>query len=123
MAVAAATALVEKEQKERPLTPFDDPSSDEDDDEDKPKYKDVFGSFGMRSSQTACNKPPCQPRGTGDNPFSLENLPQDDKEEKAHQLKGIHPDKYNGDRSQTTRFLALSQTTSHLPNLSFLSCI
>jgi len=39
--------------------PFDDPSSDEDEDEDyKPRYKDVFGSFGMRSSQTACDKPP-----------------------------------------------------------------
>ena len=106
-AVTAATALVEREQKERPPTPFDDPSSDEDNDEDyKPKYKDVFGSFGMRSSQTAQDKPPCQPCGTRDNPFSLENFSQDDKEEKARQLKGIHPDKYNGDRSQTTRFLA-----------------
>jgi len=47
-AITAATALVEREKKERPLTPFDDPSSNEDDDEDyKPKYKDVFGSFGM----------------------------------------------------------------------------
>jgi len=58
-AIAAATALIEKEQKERPSTPFDDPSSDEEDDEDdRPKYKDVFGSFGMQSSQIACNKPP-----------------------------------------------------------------
>jgi len=58
--MAAATALVEKEQKERPLTPFDDPSSDEEDGEDnKPKYRDVFGSFGMQSSQTARDKVPC----------------------------------------------------------------
>jgi len=105
--MAAAAALVEKEQKERPPTPFNDPSSDEDNDEDyKPKYKDVFGSFGMRSSQTACNKPPCRPCGTGDDPFTLENLPQDDKEDKACRLEGIHPDKFNGDCSQTTRFLA-----------------
>ena len=76
--------FVEKEQKERPLTPFNNSSSDEDNDEDKrPKYKDVFGSFGMQSSQTACNKPPRQPCSTGDDPFSLGNLPQDDKEEKA----------------------------------------
>ena len=48
MAMAAAIVLIEKEQKERPLTPFNDPSSDEDNDEDnRPKYKDVFGSFGM----------------------------------------------------------------------------
>jgi len=59
-AITAATEQVAKEQKERPPTPFDDPSSDEDNDEDyKPKYKDVFGSFGMRSSQTAHDKPPC----------------------------------------------------------------
>jgi len=42
----------------------------------------------------------------GDDPFSLENLPQDNKEDKAHRLEGIHPDKFNGDHSQTTRFLA-----------------
>jgi len=103
----AATEAVQREQKERRPTPFDDPSSDEDKEEDyRPKYKDVFGSFGMRSSQTACDKPPRRPRGTGDDPLSLENLPQDDKEDKAHRLEGIHPDKFNGDRSQTTRFLA-----------------
>ena len=90
--MAAATALVEKEQKERLPTPFDDPSSNEDNDKDyKLKYKDVFGSFGMWSSQTACNKPPRQPRSTGDDPFSLENLPQDDKEEKAHSLTQRYP--------------------------------
>jgi len=80
----AATEVVEREQKERPLMLFDDHSSDEDKEEDhRPKYKDVFGSFGMHSSQTAREKPPCRPRGTGDDPFSLENLPQDDKEDKA----------------------------------------
>jgi len=106
-AIKAATEVVLREQKERPLMPFDDPSSDKEGEEDyRPKYKDVFGSFGMRSSQTARDKPPRQPRGTGDDPFSLENLPQDDKEDKACRLKGIHPDKFNGDRSQTTRFLA-----------------
>jgi len=106
-AIIAATEAVQKEQKERPLTPFDDPSDNESEDEDfRPKYKDVFGSFGMQSSQTACNKPPRWPRSTGDDPFSLENLPKDDKEDKACRLKGIHPDKFNGDRSQTTRFLA-----------------
>jgi len=106
-AIAATTEAVQKEQKERPPTPFDDPSDDESDEEDRrPRYKDVFGSFGMRSSQTACDKPPCRPRGTGDDPFSLENLPQDDKEDKARRLEGIHPDKFNGDRSQTTWFLA-----------------
>jgi len=57
-AIAAATKAVEKEQERRPLTPFDDPSDDDDSDDDKPEYKDIFGSFGMKSSQTACDKPP-----------------------------------------------------------------
>jgi len=106
-AITAATKAVQEEQTKRPPTPFDDPYSDEDEEEEyRPKYKDVFRSFGMCSSQIACNKPPCQPRGTGDDPFTLENLPLDDKEDKACQLEGIHPDKFNGDCSQTTRFLA-----------------
>jgi len=82
-AITAATKAVQEEQKDRPLTPFKDPSSDEDNDENKPRYKDVFGSFGMCLSQTARDKPPHQPCGTRDDPFSLENLPQDDKEDKA----------------------------------------
>jgi len=60
-AVIAATEAVQREQKERPPTPFNDSSSDEDEEDYKPKYKDVFGSFGMQSSQTAHNKPPCRP--------------------------------------------------------------
>jgi len=80
----AATELVERKQEEKPLTPLNNSSSDEDEDEDcRPKYKDVFGSFGMHSSQTAHDKPPHRPHSTGDDPFSLENLPQDNKEDKA----------------------------------------
>jgi len=106
-AAAAATKAVKMEQEKRPLTPFNDPSDDDNSDNDEPKYKDVFGSFGIRSLQTAHDKPPRWPCSTGDDPFSLENLPQDDnKGEKAWWLEGIHLDKYNGDRSQTTRFLA-----------------
>jgi len=57
-AIIAATKAVQEEQAKRPPTPFDDPSSDEDEEEYRPKYKDVFGSFGMHLSQTAHDKPP-----------------------------------------------------------------
>jgi len=57
-AITTATKAVQEEQTHRVPTPFDDPSSDKDKEEYRPKYKDVFRSFGMRSSQTACNKPP-----------------------------------------------------------------
>jgi len=40
----------------------------------------------------------------GDDPFSLVDLPED-KDDKACCLEGIHPDKYNGEHVQTTRFL------------------
>jgi len=105
-AIKTATEAIQQEQKERPPTPFNNPSDDKEEEDYRPKYKDVFGSFGMRSSQTARDKPPRPPRSTGDDPFSLENLPKDDKEDKACRLEGIYPDKFNGDHSQTTRFLA-----------------
>jgi len=57
-AIMATTEKVAEEQERRPLTPFDDPSDNDDSDDNKPGYKDVFGSFGMGSSRTACKKPP-----------------------------------------------------------------
>jgi len=102
--LAAAIESSSKEPINQPLTPFNDPSSNEDDDQIQHKRKDPFGSFGVQSSCTARNKPPHWPCGTGDDPFSLANLPED-KEDKARHLEGIHPDKYNGDCMQTTRFL------------------
>jgi len=46
-AIKTATEVVQREQKERLPTPFDNSSSDEEEEvEDyRPKYKDVFGSF------------------------------------------------------------------------------
>ena len=91
-----------KESPKRAPTPDDDnPSSDE----EEPKHKDPFGSFGIRSSRTARGKDPQRPRGTGDDPFTFGDLPDKDKDDKGRRLEGIHPDKYNGDRSQTMRFL------------------
>jgi len=45
-AMKMATETIQQE--ERPPTPFDNPSDNEEEEEDyRPKYKDVFGSFGM----------------------------------------------------------------------------
>ena len=92
-----------REALKRAPTPHDDLDSEE---EDEPEDKDPFGSFGIRSSRMARGKEPRRPRGTGDDPFTFGNLLDDDKDDdKARHLEGSHPDKYNGDRSQTTRFL------------------
>ena len=91
-----------KEAPERVPTPYDNPSSEEEELENK----DPFGSFGIRSSCTACGKDPRRPQGMEDDPFTFGNLLDKDKDDKARRLKGIHPDKYNGDRSQMTRFLS-----------------
>ena len=91
-----------REPPKRVPTPHDDPSSDE---EEEPEDKDPFRSFGIRSLCTACGKDPHQLQGTGDDPFTFGDLPDKDKDDKGCHLEGIHPDKYNGDRSQTTRFL------------------
>ena len=96
-------ATTKKSLKEAPTSDNDSSSNEE----GEPEYKDPFGSFGIRSSCTACGKEPHQPRGTGDDPFTFGDLLDNDKDDdKARRLEGIHPDKYNGDRSQTTRFLS-----------------
>ena len=96
-------ASASKEALKRAPTPLDDSSSEE---EEEPEDKDPFKSFGIRSSRTARSKEPCRPQGTRDDPFTFGNLLDEDKDDKACRLEGIHPDKYNGDRSQTTRFLS-----------------
>jgi len=69
-----------------------------------------FGSWRMRSSQTArqpSRRPPHRPQGTGDDPFGLEDLLDEPERtnNKGRRLEGIHPDKFEGDRSKTRRFL------------------
>jgi len=79
---------------------------------DQPEQKSFagFGSWRMCSSQTAWqpSRPPLRhPRGTGDDPFGLEDLLDEPKRtnDKGRHLEGIHPDKFEGDRSKTRRFL------------------
>ena len=69
-----------------------------------------FGLWRMRSSLTAqqpSRPPPRHPQGTGDNPFGLKDLldEPDRMNDKGRHLEGIHPDKFEGDRSKTRRFL------------------
>jgi hypothetical protein len=62
---------------------------------------------GMREqSSTAKGKDPCQPRGTGDNPFGIWDLPQDtEKNMQGGQLEGNPLKKFYGDQSDTSNFL------------------
>jgi len=80
--------------------------------EEPPERKSFagFGSWRMRSSQTArqpSRRPPRQPHGTGDDPFTFNDLLDEPEKtnDKGHWLEGIHPDKFEGDRSKTRRFL------------------
>jgi len=82
------------------------------DPEEQPERKSFagFGSWRMQSSQMACQPsrpPPHHPRGTGDDPFGLENFYDEPERtnDKGCRLEGIHPDKFEGDRSKTRRFL------------------
>ena len=76
--------------------------------EEQPERKSFagFGSWRMRSSRTArqpSRPPPRRPKGTGDDPFGLNDLMDEPKRtnDKGHRLEGIHPDKFEGDRSKT----------------------
>ena len=92
--------------REAPIS--DTSRSSSPDPKEQPERKSFagFGSWRMRSSQTArqpSRPPPRRPKGTGDDPFGLNDL-MDEPERmnnKGHRLEGIHPDKFEGDRSKT----------------------
>jgi len=82
------------------------------DPKDQPERKSFagFGSWRMRSSRMArqlSKPPPRHPRGTGDDPFGLDDLLDEPERtnNKGRRLEGIHPDKFKGDQSKTRRFL------------------
>jgi hypothetical protein len=57
-------------------------------------------------SSTAKGKDPRHPRGTGDDPFGIWDLPQDnEKSPSGGRLEGNPPEKFSGDRSDTSDFL------------------
>jgi len=98
------------EEREAPASDTSRSSSPEPKDQPERKSFAGFGSWRICSSHTAqqpSRPPPRRPRGTGDDPFSLDNLLDEPERtnDKGHQLEGIHPDKFKGDRSKTRRFL------------------
>jgi retrotransposon gag protein len=57
-------------------------------------------------SSTAKGKDPRRPKGTGDNPFGIWDLLQDsEKNSPGGRLEGNPPEKFSGDRSDTSDFL------------------
>jgi hypothetical protein len=69
---------------------------------------------------TAKGKDPRHPRETGDDPFGIWDLPQDnEKNSLGGRLKGNPPKKFSGDRSDTSdflmrfkQFMSLNQTSA-----------
>jgi len=97
---------------EREAPASDTSRSSSPDPEDQPERKSFagFGSWRMRSSRTArqpSKPPPRRPRGTGDDPVGLDDLLDEPERtnDKGRRLEGIHPDKFEGDRSKTRQFL------------------
>jgi len=96
--------------REAPASNTSRSSSPEPDEQPERKSFAGFGSWRMRSSQTArrpSRPPPRRPRGTGDDPFGFNDLMDEPERtnDKGRRLEGIHPDKFEGDRSKTRRFL------------------
>jgi hypothetical protein len=68
----------------------------------EPEQDDVM----REKSSTAKGKDPCCPKGTGDNPFGIWDLSQDSKKNSpGGRLEGNPPEKFSGDRSDTSDFL------------------
>jgi len=96
--------------REAPTSNTSRSSSPEPDEQPEQKSFAGFGSWRMRSSRTArqpSRPPPRRPKGTRDDPFGLDDLLDEPERtnDKGRQLEGIHPDKFEGDRSKTRRFL------------------
>jgi Retrotransposon gag protein len=66
------------------------------------------GYMGLaRSSQTERGRggPPRRPKGHGDDPYTLDDLDQDDSHRKPRRLEGNPPKHYDGERGNTIMFL------------------
>jgi hypothetical protein len=59
-----------------------------------------------RSSQTQRGRGGRPPRGTGDDPYGVRDLDDDDRDNKPRRLEGVVPTKFDGNRSKTLPFLA-----------------
>jgi hypothetical protein len=72
-----------------------------------PKRDQPMRALIGQSTEMEC-QPPQKPRGTGDNPFGVDNLESEASlaiTNAGTRLEGIPPDQYEGDRSKTMSFL------------------
>jgi hypothetical protein len=89
-------------------TPYNPPNVPQEEPEEEPERdEDMHARIG-RSTDTA-REPPRhpkrRPRGTGDDPFGLDELLNDPNERNTVRLEGIPPEKFTGERGQTIPFL------------------
>jgi hypothetical protein len=59
-----------------------------------------------RSSRTERGRGKPPPRGSGDDPFTMDDLEEEERDHKPRRLEGIHPRPYDGKREETAMFLA-----------------
>jgi hypothetical protein len=73
-------------------------------------------------SSTAKGKDPHHPRGTGNDPFGIWDLPQDtEKGTQGEQLEGNPSEKFYGDQSDTSNFLMRFKQFMSLNHMSVIA--
>ena len=89
-----------------PQTPYFDQEerADPESDEEMPPCHS-YDAVAFSSNMAKGSHPPRRPRGTGDDPFMMGDLNEEDRPKSNGQLKGNPPDCFTGDRNKTNKFL------------------
>ena len=89
-----------------PQTPYFDQEerADPESNEEMPQHCS-YDAVAFSSNTARESHPPCQPRGTGDNPFTMGDLDEEERPKSNGRLEGNPPDRFTGDRNKTNKFL------------------
>ena len=92
--------------QEPPQTPYYDQGERADPESDKempPRHS--YDAVAFSSNMAKGSHPPHRPRGTGDYPFTMGDLDEEDRPKNNGRLEGNPPDCFTGDRNKTNKFL------------------
>ena len=79
--------------------------ADPDSDKEMPPHCS-YNAVAFSSNTARGSHPPHHPQGTGDDPFTMGDLDEDEERPKGNrQLEGNPPDRFTGDRNKTNKFL------------------
>ena len=98
-----ATLMTSQDPPQMPYFDQEERADPESDEEMLPCHS--YDAVAFSSNTAKGSHPPCRPRGTGDDPFTMGDLDEEDRPKSNRQLEGNPPDRFTGDRNKTNKFL------------------